>query len=90
MGFISQGTERVLREVGAERCIQDARWGRQDHAALFWLSILGEEFGEVCRAAYEATRNGADWAKYRAELIQVAAVAVAQIEALDRVGPGGG
>jgi NTP pyrophosphatase (non-canonical NTP hydrolase) len=41
--------------------------------------VLGEEFGEVCRAL-----NDGDLANLREELIQVAAVAVAWIERINR------
>lgn len=41
--------------------------------------VLGEEFGEVCRAI-----NDDDLANLREELIQVAAVAVAWVERIDR------
>lgn len=44
-----------------------------------WLAILGEEFGEVCRAlTYDGT------ADLRGELLDVLAVASAWIDALDR------
>lgn len=54
-------------------------------------TVLGEEFGEVCRAALDAElvaegrKNDPALvrAKLREELIQTAAVAVAYIEALD-------
>lgn len=94
------GTEQVLHEVGTERARQDAKWGLQSHDALEWLSILGEEFGEVCRAAYEAHFHGGSWQDYREECIQVAAVAAVTpalapersagasvVECFDRVGP---
>jgi hypothetical protein len=58
---------------------QDARhWADQQAAegTLRWIDILDEE---VCEAAAES-----DPAKLRAELVQVAAVAVAWIEAIDR------
>lgn len=100
----------VLNEVGAERLRQDAKWGPQNHAPLFWLAILGEEFGEVSKEVVEAAsanqkyaaqasqdpdenawlatqRRAADklWlGSARAELVQLAAVAVAMIESLDR------
>lgn len=51
--------------------------------------MLGEEYGEVCRAALdvekiaEGRNDPAARAKLRAELIQVAAVAVAYIEGLE-------
>ena len=69
----------VLEEVMRERVRQDTKWGEQNHAAAYWLSILGEEFGEVCRAVCE---NDAD--SYREELVHVAAVAVSMVEAFDR------
>lgn len=75
-------TAAVLYAVAAERERQDAKWGR---AAGLWkdsdgvkVAVLGEEFGEVCRALLE--NEGA--ARLRAELIQVAAVAVAWSETL--------
>lgn len=45
-----------------------------------WLPILGEEFGEVC----ESLTYDKDPANLRAELLDVATVAVAWIAALDR------
>lgn len=46
---------------------------------LFWLSCLGEEFGEVARAlTYDGPTAG-----LRSELIDVMAVASAWIDALD-------
>ena len=54
-------------------------------------TVLGEEFGEVCRAALDVERiaegrndHSAARAKLRAELIQTAAVAVAWLESLDQ------
>lgn len=92
----------VLRQVAAERALQDLRWGEQNHpdgtglpgdaaCAVMaravcdrshkagrgtWRQILDEE---VCEALAET-----DPARLRAELIQVAAVAVAWVEAIDR------
>jgi hypothetical protein len=53
--------------------------------------VLGEEYGEVCRAAYEcyncdtlAARGSSEKRKHlRLELIQLAAVAVAWVESID-------
>lgn len=42
------------------------------------VSILGEEFGEICKA-----RNDRDWDNLRTECIQTAAVAVAMVEGVD-------
>lgn len=73
------GTLQVIEEVKKERIRQDATWGEQNHPSAYWLSILGEEYGEVCRAVCE--NNGES---YREELIHVAAVAVSMAEAFDR------
>lgn len=77
-------TKGILDEVFEERLNQDLEWGVQNHSATDWLVILAEEFGEVAKEACEIRFNRIDPANYRAELIQVAAVAVAAIEALDR------
>lgn len=72
-------THKVLDEVEDERIRQDRQWGEQNHNPDRWLAILLEECGEAAHAANEQNQG---W--YRAELIQVAAVAVAAIECLDR------
>jgi NTP pyrophosphatase (non-canonical NTP hydrolase) len=68
-----------LMAVAAERDRQDLLWGEQNHSQAVWYAILGEEFGEVGRAI-----NEGDVAGYKAELIQLAAVAVAMVESLER------
>ena len=78
-------TVPILQEVMDERARQDAKWGEQNHHPAWWLSILGEEFGEVCKAVCENNDTGKG--SYREELIQVAAVAVSMIECFDRNGP---
>jgi NTP pyrophosphatase (non-canonical NTP hydrolase) len=62
-----------------ERARQDAKWGEQNHGDDRWAVILGEEYGEVCLAINEGLSG-----ELRDELIQVAAVAVAWLEALER------
>ena len=71
--------QQIFAEVEAERRYQDTRWGRQVHPAKTWISILGEVLGDVCKA-----NNQEDWEKYRSELIQIAATAVAAVEAFDK------
>src|SRR4051794_5398259 len=75
----------ILLEVACERERQDAKWGgvpgverRDDHT---YAAVLGEEFGECCKAWLER-----DIAALREELVQTAAVAVAWIEELDNGG----
>jgi len=81
----------ALLEVVKERARQDAKWGEQNHDPVFWLGILGEEFGELCQAINETVfdngpeeRKKGGYANMRAEAVQVAAVAVAFVEMLDR------
>lgn len=74
----------IYEEIDAERERQDAKFGaNRQQLPAEWLMILGEEVGEVNKAALEAHFNGESLDNYRRELIQVAAVAVAMIEALD-------
>ena len=69
----------ILDEISQERKNQDQKWGEQNHHPVGWLAILMEEVGEASKAAL--TR---DFVLYRSEMIQVAAVAVAAVESLDR------
>ncbi len=78
--------DTVLSEVRFERERQDRKWGQQNHPPFTWLAILGEEVGESNNAALEAVFGSMDPKNYREELIQVAAVAVAAVEAYDRNG----
>lgn len=73
----------VLRDIVAERRRQDEKWGPQDHDPHYWLAILAEELGEAAKATIADTVNRE---QYRKELVQVAAVAVAAIENLDKQG----
>jgi NTP pyrophosphatase (non-canonical NTP hydrolase) len=70
-------TERVLDDVFKERQRQNKKWGEQSHDPGTWLAILSEEIGEVSRGILGEPG-------LREELVQVAAVAVAWIENLDR------
>lgn len=75
----------LYEEIKAERQKQDAKWGEQNHKPIEWIAILTEEVGEASKAALEAHfRDVTILSEYRKELIQVAAVAVAMIESLDR------
>lgn len=69
----------ILQKIRDERARQDAKWGEQNHSDVWWHVILSEEFGEVPRAIFEGDEAGLD-----AELIQVAAVAVAWLESRRR------
>lgn len=43
----------ALTDVLAERHRQDSKWGVQNCPATEWMSILGEEFGELCKEVNE-------------------------------------
>ena len=76
---------RAVFSVLMERGRQDEKWGADRTLDLgLWLTILGEEYGEVCKAVLE--KAGADGGLHNAreELVHVAAVAVAAIEDIDR------
>jgi len=79
---------KAMTDVISERAKQDEKWGEQNHYPQFWLGILGEEFGELCQAVNETVfDNGTNLGGYenmRKEAVQVAAVALAFIECLDR------
>lgn len=81
----SDPMKMVLRDVADERRRQDEMWGQSLHKPQEWLGILTEEVGEVARAANTIHWHPSDEARqqYRKELIQVAAVAVAAVQALD-------
>jgi hypothetical protein len=70
-------THDILLVVASERARQDAKWGEQNHDDLYWLGILMEEVGE---AAKDVIENRSP----HKELIEVAAVAVAWVEAITR------
>jgi len=68
-----------LAAVDAELSRVLGKWGPQSLTLFDWMSILGEEFGEVCKAVnvYEfGTRGEHTMEDVYAEAIQVAAVAV--------------
>ncbi len=79
---------KAMSDVINERARQDKKWGEQNHYPPFWMGILGEEFGELCQAVNETVfDNGTNLGGYenmRKEAVQVAAVALAFIECLDR------
>jgi len=69
----------AMGDVKDERGRQDAKWGSQrDLPDRTWLAILVEEVGEVAKAMLEHDDEG-----LKKEIVQVAAVAVAMIEAID-------
>lgn len=82
--------ELVLREVNDERIRQLDKWGQQDCNDFEWISILTEEVGEAAKEAndfnFTKINDSTALPRLRKELIQIAAVAVAHVEAIDRRG----
>ncbi|EKS10177.1 MazG-like family protein [Leptospira santarosai] len=79
--------EKIIQEILGERERQDQKWGEQNYNPIEWCVILGEEVGEVNKAALETHfkyEGKNDHSEYRKELIQVAAVALAMVECIDR------
>ena len=72
-------TPEILNSIFKERVKQDNKWGEQNHDIYKWLAILGEEVGEVNKAALESKYD-----EIINELIQIGAVSVAMIESLER------
>ncbi len=71
--------EEIVDLILLERKKQDVKWGEQNHNIYKWLAILGEEVGEVNKAALENKYND-----IIDELIQIGAVTIAMIESLER------
>lgn len=83
----------AMVSILVERLRQDRKWGEQNHDPFCYLTILGEEYGEVCQAALHLRFGGQNAKSLREEAVHTAAVAVALVECLDRgkwKWPGGG
>lgn len=87
-GKVMDARTKALTLVDTERNRQNAKWGDQSGNHPFeWMSILGEEYGELCEAVNETCfQNGINPEKGGTEKIikeasHVAAVAVAIMEA---------
>lgn len=93
--FLPPHMSAAIEKVISERERQMELWGEcSDNHPFEWMSILGEEFGELCEAVNETYfKNGAHPEyggneKIIKEAVHVAAVAVAIIESAIRAGEG--
>ncbi len=77
---------QALQDVRKERELQDEHWGEQNHDPFTWIAILSEELGEFSKEALTVRFHPKDGSldSLRGEAIQVAAVALAIVECLDR------
>jgi NTP pyrophosphatase (non-canonical NTP hydrolase) len=78
------GQYNVMVDIIEERERQDTKWGVQTHNDHLWNTILSEEVGEVSKALLDHEFKGKPVRDIRAELVQVAAVAVSWLECIDR------
>ena len=81
-------TKEVVELILEERRRQVEQWGEHDNNHPYeWMSILGEEFGELCRAVNETCFQNPKEPEFGgndniiSEAVQVATVAIAIIEA---------
>jgi hypothetical protein len=70
---VSSNTAIALQHIHMERCKQKQKWGRQTHEPIYWLGIIGEEYGEVCKNVIEGKDP-------RDELLHLAATVAAMYE----------
>ena len=87
--------DKMIDQIVAERTHQDSKWGEQNHDDYVWLAILSEEVGEAAQAILKVNDSAEgvnEWQEsdIDAELIQVAAVAIAWLEARARRRNGSG
>ncbi len=77
----------VCDEIMDERAAQVGRWGgaaRDDlHSLEGWVALLTRHVG-LATAESPGQRDGDTTARFRKQMIRVAAVAVAAVEAIDR------
>jgi hypothetical protein len=70
----------ITTEIIAERAKQEQMWGNENddaHSEEAWSAIITHELGQAC---FHEDNS----ATFRKQMIKVAAVAVAAIEAIDR------
>lgn len=67
----------VIELIIEERKRQDEKWGKSDHSNFVWNAILNKEVGEVAHEVLNELPYS-----LREEVVQVAAVAMAWLEAI--------
>jgi hypothetical protein len=74
--------QKTIDDINQEREAQDKEWGPgndDSHLGWHWNAILTTRLGQFARSLWHG-----DEQVYRKRLVQIAAVAVAAIEAYDR------
>jgi hypothetical protein len=79
----TQAVEQATAGLAVDREMdrQEDKWGIQNHHDLVWLGILGEEFGELCKALNEGDIEGV-----LKELTQTTAVGMSWLACKYRLG----
>lgn len=78
--------KKIIEKVLEERQRQDEKWGITDHSASVWGMIIGEEYGEMCKAINEFMFNPSRKTEddiYK-EAIQTMASCMAMLECVER------
>jgi hypothetical protein len=78
---------RAMSDVLAERDAQEERWGEQNHHPAYWLAIMGKQVGQFGSAVLQRewwVDTQAALGIMRREAVQMTAVGLAIIEAIDR------
>lgn len=90
MGYFNYPTE-AIQHARDEQNRQHEKWGEQNRCPTAWIAICTEELGEATKHALtldlvtqtpEVYRE--ELAKYRAEMVQLAACALSAIDCIDR------
>lgn len=84
---MNEAKARAVSDVLAERVSQDTTFGVQNHHPAYWLAIMGKQVGQFGSAVL-----GREWFEdkdaatriLRHEAVQMTAVGLAIIEAIDR------
>lgn len=79
--------QNIINDVLSERKRQDEKWGEQNHFPERWGNIIGEEYGEMCKAINEFSfhptlENEQD---IYTEAIQTMASCMAMLECMERM-----
>ena len=75
--------ELAFNDIRDERVRQDIKFPPKNHSDAYWLAILVEEIGKVAKEVVKMPIGHSTMPRLRKGLIQVTAVAVAWIEAID-------
>ncbi len=93
LGKAQDGLENfraILREITAERAMQDAQWGGPKHddmnRTLEWFSFIDDQADKLIFEIYDVDDEATVARMARARLIKIAALAVAGVQSIDRIG----